>query len=76
VLEQLLHPIVIRFVLEDTQQAKVCIFQMTIHFGTATTIIFATISTSSFTVVARGSIPLLSVCIEVLILANSTAFIF
>lgn len=67
VLEELFHPIVVGFVLEESQQRKVRTVQVTIHLGTS--------PASTLRVIARCLVPGVVVNVVVLIFSDAASFV-
>jgi len=65
VLVELFHPIVVVRLLEETEELKVGIMEMTIILG----------ATAAVLVCAGGFVPLAGVVVEKLILTNATPFV-
>lgn len=64
-LEKLLHPVIVRLVLEESQQRKVSVFQVTVHLGTS----------RAPAVVTGRRVPFVVETIPVLVLSNASSFV-
>jgi hypothetical protein len=70
-LEKLFHPIIVASVLEESQELKVGVVQMTVHLGTTPTAIIVML----LSILAGRTIPSLSGPVPILVFSDSTTLI-
>lgn len=70
-LEELLHPIIVTSMFEETQQLKMGVVQVTIHLGTSPVFILS----STFSVLTGRIVPCGSGSIPILVFPNATSLI-